>query len=86
MNLNVKNETSTLKAVVLGQAGSRGQIPTPDKTYDAKSYESVQKGIYPTGRYVVIKREAARKMFDNIGGNDKAFVDTELFNRLVEHG
>ncbi|MBP6260647.1 MAG: amidinotransferase [Paludibacter sp.] len=48
MNLNVKNETSTLKAVVLGQAGSRGQIPTPDKTYDAKSYESVQKGIYPT--------------------------------------
>lgn len=46
----------------------------------------MQKGIYPTGRYVVIKREAARKMFDNIGGNDKAFVDTELFNRLVEHG
>ena len=46
----------------------------------------MQKGVYPTGRYVVIKREAARKMFDNIGGNDKAFVDTELFNRLVEHG
>lgn len=46
----------------------------------------MQKGIYPTGRYVVIKREAARKMFANIGGNDKAFVDTELFNRLVEHG
>ena len=44
----------------------------------------MQKGIYPTGRYVVIKREAARKMFDNIGGNDKAFVDTELFNRLVK--
>lgn len=38
----------------------------------------MQKGIYPTGRYVVIKREAARKMFDNIGGIDKAFVDTEL--------
>ena len=46
----------------------------------------MQKGVYPTGRYVVIKRDAARKMFDNIGSNDKAFVDTELFNRLVEHG
>ena len=39
-----------------------------------------------TGRYVVIKRDAARKMFDNIGSNDKAFVDTELFNQLVGHG
>ena len=46
----------------------------------------MQKGVYPTGRYVVIKRDAARKMFDNIGSNDKAFVDTELFNQLVGHG
>ena len=46
----------------------------------------MQKGVYPTGRYVVIKRDAARKMFDNIGSNDKAFVDTELFNQLVGRG
>ena len=46
----------------------------------------MQKGIYPTDHYVVIKRDAARKMFDNIGSNDKAFVDTELFNQLVGHG
>lgn len=47
MNLNIKNETSALKAVVLGQPGSIGKVPSPEETYDAKSYESVIKGIYP---------------------------------------
>jgi len=48
MKLNVKNETSTLKAVVLGQPGSIGKVPSADKTYDAKSHESVMNGVYPT--------------------------------------
>jgi len=48
MNLHIKNETSTLKAVVLGQPGSIGKIPDPENTYDAKSLESVLNGIYPT--------------------------------------
>jgi N-dimethylarginine dimethylaminohydrolase len=48
MRLNIKNETSTLKAVVLGQPGSIGKIPTLDKTFDAKSYEAILKGNYPT--------------------------------------
>ena len=47
MQLNVKNETSTLKAVVLGQPGSIGKVPTLEETYDAKSYESVLHHIYP---------------------------------------
>ena len=47
MQLNVKNETSTLKAVVLGQSGSIGKVPTLEETYDAKSYESVLHNIYP---------------------------------------
>ena len=48
MHLNVKNETSRLKAVVLGQPGSIGKVPSVDKTFDAKSYESVLNGVYPT--------------------------------------
>ncbi len=48
MILNVKNETSRLKAVVLGQPGSIGKIPSPEKTFDAKSHESVLNGVYPT--------------------------------------
>ncbi len=48
MHLNVKNETSTLKAVVLGQPGSIGTVPSLEKTFDAKSYESIVNGVYPT--------------------------------------
>jgi len=47
MNLSIKNETSLLKTVVLGQAGSIGKTPSPEMTYDAKSYESVMNGSYP---------------------------------------
>lgn len=48
MDLHISNETSTLKAVVLGQPGSMGGIPTLEETYDAKSYHTVKNGEYPT--------------------------------------
>ena len=47
MHLNVKNETSTLRAVVLGQAGSIGKVPTIGNAFDAKSFETILKGRYP---------------------------------------
>jgi N-dimethylarginine dimethylaminohydrolase len=62
MNLNVKNETSTLRAVVLGQPGSIGKIPTIDKTFDAKSYESVLKKIYPTEESISQEMSAFEKV------------------------
>lgn len=46
--LHVNNETSTLKTVVLGQPASMGLVPDVSLTYDAKSFESVAKGIYPS--------------------------------------
>lgn len=62
MNLNVKNETSTLKAVVLGQPGSIGKAPTSDKTYDAKSYESVLNEVYPTEEAIYKEMTAFEKV------------------------
>lgn len=62
MNLHVTNETSPLKAVVLGQPGSLGKIPSPEQTYDAKSYESVRKGIYPTEEAVYKEMTAFEKV------------------------
>ncbi|MDD3079283.1 MAG: arginine deiminase-related protein [Paludibacter sp.] len=62
MNLNVKNETSTLKAVVLGQPGSLGKVPNVGATYDAKSYESVVRGIYPTEEAVYKEMSAFEKI------------------------
>jgi len=62
MNLNVINETSTLQAVVLGQPGSIGPIPTIDKTFDAKSYESVLNGKYPTEEAIHKEMSAFEKV------------------------
>jgi len=62
MNLNVKNETSTLRAVVLGQNGSIGDIPSIDKTFDSKSYESVMNGVYPMEEAVCKEMSAFGKV------------------------
>lgn len=41
----------------------------------------MQNGVYPTGRFVVVKREAADRMF-NCKVGDKAFVDRQAFQAL----
>lgn len=48
MELNIQNETSRLKKVVLGQPYSIGKTPSLEETYDAKSYETVLNKAYPT--------------------------------------
>ena len=53
MVLNINNETSRLKTVVLGLPYSNGNTPTLDETYDAKSYESVHKNSYPQDADVI---------------------------------
>ena len=40
----------------------------------------MQKGVYPTGRWIVVTRDAAKRIFNLDGG--KAFVDVETFNRF----
>jgi len=44
----------------------------------------IQKDLYPTSRWCVITREAADRIFgDQLEGQDKVFVDEELFNRFI---
>ena len=47
MKLNINNETGRLKTVVLGQPVSMGADPTLEESYDAKSYHTIQQGVYP---------------------------------------
>ncbi len=47
MRLNINNETGRLKSVVLGQPVSMGVDPTLEESYDAKSYHTIQQGVYP---------------------------------------
>ncbi len=47
LHLNVKDETSRLRAVLLGTAESSGPTPKPEEAYDPKSLEHILAGTYP---------------------------------------
>jgi N-dimethylarginine dimethylaminohydrolase len=47
LKLNIKNETSRLRAVVLGIATSIGPMPKVEDCYDPKSMQHVIAGTYP---------------------------------------
>ena len=47
LKLNIADETSQLKAVVLGTAESSGPVPKPEDAYDPKSLEHILAGTYP---------------------------------------
>ena len=44
LQLNIKNETSRLRAVVLGSAINNGRTPTIEEAYDPKSLEHILAG------------------------------------------
>lgn len=62
MKLNIKNETGRLKSVVLGQPKSIGPVPTLEESYDAKSYYSIENGIYPKEEDIVAEMTAFEKV------------------------
>lgn len=61
--LNVKNETSRLKAVVLGTAISNGPTPTAEEAYDPKSLEHILAGTYPIEADMIAEMEAFYEVF-----------------------
>lgn len=67
MNLHVQSETARLREVVLGLPFSNGPTPTLDETYDSKSYESVQKGIYPSEKDIVAEMGAFEAVLRKYG-------------------
>lgn len=63
LELNVKNETARLRAVVLGTAVSNGPTPTAAQAYDPKSLEHILAGTYPVESDMVNEMEAFNKVF-----------------------
>ncbi len=63
LNLNIKDEISTLKAVILGTAISNGATPTPEEAYDPKSLEHILAGTYPLENDMITEMEAVNKIF-----------------------
>ena len=64
IKLKVNNETSRLRAVVLGTAVSNGPTPTEDQAYDPKSLEHIKAGTYPVEADMVKEMEAVAKVFE----------------------
>jgi N-dimethylarginine dimethylaminohydrolase len=67
LKLNIKNETSRLRVVVLGTAISNGPTPTISEAYDPKSLEHIIAGTYPIEEDMVEEMEAFRHVFDKYG-------------------
>ena len=63
LELNVKNETSRLRAVVLGSAINNGATPAAEEAYDPKSLEHILAGTYPVEADMIQEMEAFNQVF-----------------------
>lgn len=63
LKLNIKNETSRLRAVVLGTAESNGPTPRVEDCYDPKSVEHVCAGTYPKEKDMIREMDAVAAVF-----------------------
>lgn len=63
IKLNVTNETSRLRAVVLGTAESNGAVPALKDCYDPKSAEHVLAGTYPKEADMISEMNAVLEVF-----------------------
>jgi N-dimethylarginine dimethylaminohydrolase len=67
LQLNIKDETSRLRAVVLGTAESNGPTPQPEEAYDPKSLEHIKAGTYPIEADMVPEMAAFEAVLQNYG-------------------
>ena len=62
MKLNIHNETGKLLSVFLGMPNSMGAPHSLEDSYDAKSYHSLQNGIYPKEEDIVFEMTEFEKI------------------------
>lgn len=67
ISLNIVNETSPLKAVLIGTAQSTGLTPKPEEAYDPKSLKHILAGTYPTDAAMVQEMEGFAKVLQKYG-------------------
>ena len=78
LQLHIKNETSRLRAVVLGIANNNGPTPTLEGCYDPKSKEHVIAGTYPKEHDMISEMESVAKIFEKY--NVQVFRPTVIEN------
>lgn len=78
LQLHIKNETSRLRAVVLGIANNNGPTPTLESCYDPKSKEHIIAGTYPKEHDMISEMESVAKVFEKY--NVQVFRPTVIEN------
>ena len=64
LHLNIQNETSRLRSVVLGNAYHNGPTPTLEECYDPKSKLHIIAGTYPKEQDMILEMESVMKVFE----------------------
>ncbi|PHR95007.1 MAG: amidinotransferase [Leeuwenhoekiella sp.] len=67
IKLNVNDETSRLRSVLLGTARSNGGVPALDEAYDPKSMLHIKQKTYPKEEDMVREIEAVEAVFNKYG-------------------
>jgi N-dimethylarginine dimethylaminohydrolase len=67
LQLHVQDETSQLRAVVLGTAESNGPTPKTEEAYDPKSLEHIKAGTYPIEADMVPEMNAFESVLRKYG-------------------
>ena len=62
--INIQNETSKLKSVILGTAIHNGPTPTVSEAYDPKSLEHILAGTYPLEKDMVEEMDGFAKVLE----------------------
>lgn len=76
LKLNVQDEVSRLRAVVLGTASSNGPTPNLEDAYDPKSAQHIKAGTYPKGEDMVVEMESVAAVFEKY--NVKVYRPKEI--------
>lgn len=67
LKLNVNDEVSQLRAVVLGTAESCGPTPKAEEAYDPKSLEHILAGTYPVEKDMIAEMNGFASVFEKYG-------------------
>ena len=65
--IHINDETSRLRAVILGVATNNGPTPTVETAYDPKSIEHIRKGTYPVEKDMIKEMAAVASVLEKYG-------------------
>ena len=65
LEINITDETSQLRSVIIGTAESLGGTPNPEDAYDPKSREHILNGTYPEEKNLQIEIEGFAKILQD---------------------